>query len=62
VNDETNRMCKKSILFYIKTLHWRLRHLTEQNNDKPQSDEPAFGAEFETGKSLVRNIILHRLT
>jgi hypothetical protein len=57
VNDETDRMCKKSILFYIKILCWHLRHLTEQNDKKPQSDEPTFGAEFETGTSLVWNII-----
>lgn len=56
VNDETDRMCKKSILFCVKILRWHLRQLTEQNDEKPQSDEPAFGAEFETGTSLVRNI------
>ena len=62
VNDETDRMCKKSIMFYIKILRWHLLHLTEQNDETPQSDEPASGAEFETGTSVVRNIIWHLLT
>ena len=62
VNDETDRMCKNSILFYIKILHWHLPHLTEQNEGKPLSDEPGFGTEFETGTSVVWNIILHRVT
>jgi hypothetical protein len=57
VNDETDIMCKKSILFYIEILRWHFRHVTEKNDEKPQSDEPAIGAEFETGTSVVWNII-----
>jgi hypothetical protein len=62
VNDEPDRMYKKLILFYFKILLWHLRHLTEQNDEKPPSEEPAFGAGFETDTSVVQNIILQRLT
>jgi hypothetical protein len=62
VNDEPDKMCKKSVLFYFKILLWHLRHLTEQNDEKSQSEGPAFGAEFETDTSVVQNIILQRST
>jgi hypothetical protein len=53
VNDELEKIWKEAVMAYFKVLSWHSPGGTEENHDKPQSEQPDSGPRFEPGTSLL---------
>jgi hypothetical protein len=62
VNDEFERMWKKSALALCYVLSQNLPVGTEENHEEPQTGQPVYGPRLESGTSRIRSRIVNHST